>query len=526
MATDWAVNDAVMKKNPYFIEKAQALTPELYKKEEVPKFFREYKKNGVETSGSVLKNSFGGDLGSAVWGYGKEDVLILDFGHNHAAYFEFSCQSVGSPMDAPAFLHIKFCETEKELWEDCTNYQGWISKGWIQEEWMHLDELPRLIKMERRYAFRFVKITVLDTSQKFNVIFKQIKRTRVSSVCEQNAAPVSTEDKLLRQIDEASLRTLENCMQTVFEDGPKRDRRLWLGDLRLQALVNYKTFRNNDLVKRCLYLFAGMPNQKGMIPACVFERPVPLMDDTFLLDYSLFFIPVLVEYYENTNDMETVKELASSAFHQVDIALEYVNTDGIVCEEGASVKAGAYHCFIDWNESLDKQCAMQAVILYALKYAGKLSGILENQEKTAYFEALYEKMKTAAKAAFWDDVNQVFVSGAERQISIASQVWMILAGVITGKEAGELLARVENSPITMVTPYMHHFYIMALLENGESDKAMTHLRSYWGGMINAGADTFWELYNPANEKESPYGSDCVNSYCHAWSCTPAYLLRR
>ena len=31
--------------------------------------------------------------------------------------------------------------------------------------------------------------------------------------------------------------------------------------------------------------------------------------------------------------------------------------------------------------------------------------------------------------------------------------------------------------------------------------------------------------NPANPDESPYGSPIVNSYCHAWSCTPAYFLR-
>ena len=40
------------------------------------------------------------------------------------------------------------------------------------------------------------------------------------------------------------------------------------------------------------------------------------------------------------------------------------------------------------------------------------------------------------------------------------------------------------------------------------------------------ADTFWELYNPENPAESPYGSSIVNSYCHAWSCTPTYLLRK
>ena len=41
-----------------------------------------------------------------------------------------------------------------------------------------------------------------------------------------------------------AVNTLKNCMQRVFEDGPKRDRRLWIGDLRLEALANYYTFEN------------------------------------------------------------------------------------------------------------------------------------------------------------------------------------------------------------------------------------------------------------------------------------------
>lgn len=45
-------------------------------------------------------------------------------------------------------------------------------------------------------------------------------------------------------------------------------------------------------------------------------------------------------------------------------------------------------------------------------------------------------------------------------------------------------------------------------------------------MVGAGADTFWELYNPDNPEESPYGGTIVNSYCHAWSCAPAYFLRK
>ena len=78
----------------------------------------------------------------------------------------------------------------------------------------------------------------------------------------------------------------------------------------------------------------------------------------------------------------------------------------------------------------------------------------------------------------------------------------------------------------MVSPYMNHHYVEALLMCGKKDQAMDYMKYYWGGMLSHGADTFWELYNPENPAESPYGGSMVNSYCHAWSCTPTYLLRK
>lgn len=502
------------KGKAFYIHKAQSLIPRLIYTEEKPVNCTVYK-NGVKKTGEEA-------LGKAEE-CGKGEVQVWDFGNNHAAYFEFFCKSVGSPMDAPAFFHFKFCETEKEIWEDTQNYSGWISSGWLQEEWMHVDCLPRHIRMERRYAFRYVKITILDTSQKFRVVFYGVTRKKVSSVMAEAVTPVCTEQKLLREIDAAAVRTLGNCMQTVFEDGPKRDRRLWMGDLRLQALVNYETFQKNDLVKRCLYLFAGLTDEWGRIPASVFESPMPLGDDGFLLDYGLFFVCSLVEYYEAANDRETLLELAPCALRQIEIALTYTDKNGIVCRESGM---DSYFCFIDWNEKLDKQCAMQGVILYTLRFGAKLCRYLGMEKQAEDYDMQYERMKIAAGKVFWDNDAKVFVCGSERQVSAASQVWMILGGVISGREAAGVLERIRECPITMVTPYMNHFYVMALLEAGEKERAFDHIKTYWGGMILAGADTFWELYNPENEKESPYGSDCVNSYCHAWSCTPAYLMRK
>jgi hypothetical protein len=64
-----------------------------------------------------------------------------------------------------------------------------------------------------------------------------------------------------------------------------------------------------------------------------------------------------------------------------------------------------------------------------------------------------------------------------------------------------------------------------MLQCGLKQEAKQLVETYWGGMVKAGADTFWEVYDPSNAGLSPYGSTLVNSYCHAWSCTPAYLLR-
>ena len=102
---------------------------------------------------------------------------------------------------------------------------------------------------------------------------------------------------------------------------------------------------------------------------------------------------------------------------------------------------------------------------------------------------------------------------------------MVLGGY---RSDPEILTRAGCEPDTlpMVTPYMYHHFVEALISCGEKKTAYELMMNYWGGMVENGADTFYELYNPKNPFESPYGSSIVNSYCHAWSCTPTYLMRK
>ena len=106
---------------------------------------------------------------------------------------------------------------------------------------------------------------------------------------------------------------------------------------------------------------------------------------------------------------------------------------------------------------------------------------------------------------------------------------MVLAHVMTDEENKKIMqSTIKNLfPVkNIATPYMYHHIVEALFEAGLNDEAVRLMKEYWGKMISLGADTFWEAFDPDRPGYSPYGSPIVNSYCHAWSCTPVYLIKK
>ena len=131
-----------------------------------------------------------------------------------------------------------------------------------------------------------------------------------------------------------------------------------MGDLRLQAAANYATFRQNDLVKRCLYLFGGSRFPGGRVAACVFTQPTVQADDTWLFDYSLFFAVALEEYLQETDDTEALSDLYDVAMQQIEMSIR-------MCEETPEgglllTKDVAKDAFIDWTDNLEKRAAAQS----------------------------------------------------------------------------------------------------------------------------------------------------------------------
>jgi hypothetical protein len=499
------------KNDPALLAKAQEALPALHREEAWPAFV--YRLSPVPGAADEMV----GREEATSLPLGPEDHLCFDFGTHRVGYITLKLSFRGSHPDAPAYLRIQMAERRSELDEDADAYHGWISKGWVQQEELHVDRLPAEIRLPRRYAFRYCKVTVLDTSRKFKVIVSGISCEAVSSVDAASVPKADLEDPALNRIDSVGVLTLAECMQEVFEDGPKRDRRLWLGDLRLEALANYATFRDMKLVRRCLYLFAGTRFPDDRVASCLFTDGEATADDTWFSDYGLMYPVTLAEYVAASNDTEALSDLYKTAVFQLDRALSECGKDGIVS------KADADAAFIDWNPDLDKTACLMGVLLYSLSYGRVLAAKMRDTKRMHRYEKAQINGRAAARALFWNETDGTVSSGG--QDSLAARIWLTLGGVLTEEEAKHALLPMRTGGYPLVSPYMHHYYLEALLAAGEPKAARKHLISYWGGMIDRGADTFWEIWNPEAPDASPYGGTIVNSYCHAWSCTPSYFLR-
>jgi hypothetical protein len=459
----------------------------------------------------------------------KQSGVVIDFGEHLTGYFSFSLKALRGTNDAPLRFRFTFGEVPAELATPFDPYPGTLSRAWLQDETVTVMELPATIIIPRRLAFRYVKIELLGSSPYFDFGFSGMETKATTSATSSPAVLTASTEPLIKDIDRVGLATLKECMQTVFEDGPKRDRRLWIGDLYLQAMTNAYSFKNFTLTKRCLYLLAALSNDNGYLNSNAFETPQPhaQVGTPFLFEYSLLYNAALKDYLTATGDKETAIDLWPVAKKQLENIAKYLQPNGLF-DDKAAAKAG-WWLFVDWSNGLDKQAAIQGICLFSLKQTYELAALLGKQsEVEGITNPLITKMTAAARVYLYDNQKGVFVSGPEKQISYASQAWMILSGVATKTEAQKALKTVQGMKdvVRPGGPYLYHYYVEAMMQSGLQGEARKVLIDYWGGMVKKGADTFWEVYDPKNDFLSPYNFYPVNSYCHAWSCTPVYFIRK
>lgn len=506
--------------NSYFLEKAMLNEPIIYKKTiEAVRF-------GVPVSDESAWFQYRFEERPTPEAVMAGDSFYIDFGDHYTGHLSFRMCLVERYPDSPVKVHIKFAENLYELESDYDAYEDGLTASWLQQEILYIDS-PGVIRLPRRYAFRYIKFTMDPKGFCGGVMdFRDFKITSLTSAKTEICEAVNCDDARLCEIDRIGCKTLKECMQRVFEDGPKRDRRLWVGDLRIQALTGYYTYPTENtmkLVRKCLYLFAAHTEPGCRCRQCIFENETGSYSEPyFLTDYALLFAVTLCDYYEHTGDSATVDDLFAVADEQLRIAWED-SEDNIVKDRKG------WWTHIDWCPDLERVTSLQGVLLYTLGKMIELcqaTGRTRQEEEYRTYQQMFCK---AAREKLYDPESGFFCSSYDnRQLSLHSQVWMVLGGVIKGKEARELLSRIlENKEAKgAVSPYMHHYVLEAMLLADMKEEALDYIKSYWGAMVEHGADTYWEVFVPDDFYASPYQNLVMNTTCHAWSCSASYFIRK
>ena len=510
--------------NSGFAAKATDLLPRIHEWTRWPQQVVEFKEDSKSFFG--VKPIFAytiESLASLFWG--KGDEFVLDFGIHLVGYLSFKISPRGINIDAPVRLRFTFGETPRDVAMELYPCETWISTSWLPDEILNIDDLPSEPDITRRHAFRYVRVQVIDTSPKFKVAFNRFQvRTNSAVSPTTRISNYRFSSDILEAIDKTCVFTLRDCMQSVYEDGPRRDRRVWIGDLRLQALANYSTFKDFTLIKRCLFLFAALPRSDGSLPACLFERKTGISGATdYIVDYDALFGVTVFDYVVASGDIETGKSLWETVLGSMRVPLSHVSEMGIF-----QSSATPFWKFLDWSEEpLDTDAGLHGLLLYCCKIINDLAVLLG---KPVPFIHFVEKMSSPqVLSSFFNVDSQCFVSGPLKQVSVASAAWLTISGAFPSNICKTALQNALSDPSSIKprTPYLFHYLTEALVVCGAEDMALGLITDYWGSMItHAQADTFWECFDINNPRASPYGDDCQNnSFCHAWSCTPAYFLR-
>ncbi|WP_443925152.1 alpha-L-rhamnosidase-related protein [Prevotella sp.] len=460
----------------------------------------------------------------------KKKEVIVDFGKHLVGNVSFKIKDIGPMQDAVLRFKVTFGEIPSDLGLPVEPYTGSLSRGWMQDFQCDVS-YDGCYTFNRRITARYMKIEAVGTSIYSDFCFDNITFEATTSAGKSKAQLASTTPQIFKDIARVSENTLKDCMQGVFEDGPKRDQRLWMGDLYLEALANTASFKEYNVTKRCLYLLAGLANpDNGLLYSNMVEYPKPHAQQTFFVDYALSYILTLNDYLKATGDTETARDLWPVVKNQINTILaKAIDNNHLYANTGYQYKGMMVSIvFFDWAPvTLDNHAAIQGLLAHSIDCAYNIAKVIGKTDDVKAYPATAKQLRKAGYKAYWDAKKQIVVSGKERQESYTATSWAVLGDLIKGNEAQKAIRNImqSNTAIKPGTPYANHFLVAAMLHCGMNSEAKKYVEDYWGGMVRLGADTFWEYYVPDNHLFSSYnGYTLLNSYCHAWSCTPIYFI--
>ncbi|MBW4026118.1 MAG: alpha-L-rhamnosidase [Acidobacteria bacterium] len=435
-------------------------------------------------------------VGSVAPGNSYAPGLTLDFGREVTGRVELISDS-----DNEATVSIQYGESQGEV-----NDGPYLGVNLLRIP-------PHGSAHGPKSAFRYARIRFLSGGSELR--FKAIHLEDIYYPVNY-AGSFESSDPLLNRIWETGAYTVHLCMQDDIWDAPKRDRGRWMGDTDISGHVSDTIFFDHFLLKDT------MSRLVGDVPVQEHVNGIP--------GYSAFWVTELQNYYRHTGD----KQFLEKVHPQLSQLLQVMDKE-FDAQNQFTNRTHAW-LFVDWAINLygDNPEVRQATTLeYYRAYVdgANLLKELGDTSNADHFKSRAAQLKKAAQRSLWSQSDGDF--GPRWQTNAMA----VLSGVADPDQYGSIwtnvLSKVGEPTFrpNLITPYYGAYVLDAMAKMDHRDAALKWIREYWGGMIDEGATTFWEAYDPSWPKDNPHldlqadgRAGYFVSMAHGWSAAPTYWL--
>ena len=432
--------------------------------------------------------------------------LLADFGEETYGYLRFK------DIRGKGAVRVIYAESESEaLAVDLANTKPGALDGW---EMLMLEEGAEM-RRDIAHGFRFVHVIPVDG---------EVSVGALAMDRETKGLPVRgsfrCSDAELNEIWDVSVRTLELTCREVFIEGIKRDHWVWSGDAVQSFLMNYYVFGDYDGCRDTLWTLRGKDPVK-----CHLNR---------IMDYTFYWFDAVEKYRLYSGD----PYIARQVYPRMKTLLEFAL--GRLDAAGRPVDRPGDWMFIDWApEPLHNTGGVtafeQMLLVRALEATAALAKEVGAADDANAYLARAQKLRDEIVPRYWNEekgglLHLMKADGSlDEQLTRYPNMFGLFYGYFDEAKRARVVKDVllNDNVLKIQTPYMRFYELESLCSLGMQETVTKEIKSYWGGMLNLGATSFWELYNPSEKgvaHYAMYGRRYGKSLCHAWGASPTYLL--
>ena len=426
--------------------------------------------------------------------------LLLDFGREIAGRL-----LVESASTHTAILSIAYGESELEALATSLT-PGQQGGNYLGTNLLELP--PNGIARGPKSAFRYIRIRFLRGDP--TLALRSIRAEAIFYPVDY-AGSFTSSDPVLNRIWETSAYTAHLAEQDGIWDAPKRDRGLWAGDLDIEAPVLLTVFGDPALLEDTLRRIAQAT------PPGAHVDGIP--------SYTALWITTLATLYQHTGDR------AFLISQHANLLRFLARMDADIGPDNLLLPTLKPWGFVDWSPGLfghTPETRIGTDLQYIRGYTAstQLLQALGETSNAARTAQQVQDLTTAARA--WLDDGTLGLTWQLNTLAVLTHISTNPAPIWS-----QVLAHVkQDAPADQtISPYFNAYLLDAMSALGHRQQALAWLRTYWSGMLDEGATSFWEAYdlrwpkhNFALSLQADGTSGFFVSLAHGWSSGPAVWL--